>query len=940
MAESGSTQPRSVLARLEQKLNAPEVPTRHKPDNSGHDVQQGEASTSTVGLSATQRKNRGRKAAAKKRKAAAKEEAIEGMADGMTGKPTSPKWQSNLKLFDDVDDLAGSSKQILYGQHRIHEDGQWEWKLADYPDDEREQQTIHDTKTHGTNPALLASSPTALFAPGNALSHERALHRRDRKDSKTTQSSPNKVFQRTPSRIPAPSSKVMNTSLYRRREHTRRGIRNEHDLAHPVASSASTHQPSVESTPRRTQVPEDSPRMTTPGAIQAGRIMTDVMSPPDHMRGLSDAEFSQLEFELDTLLEELESAEPRSRKSRPGSAEIIQLIKNAFEPTSWYPTSLAEHRRWLIDWKREHEDRQVEEPVPWDADLAIFGAEIDRVGAEADRAYAEFQSVFKQQSSAEVPDALSLSGNSIGPRNALQAHVDSIRDILRTLQQTQDAESKPTGLPASVEHHLLSEAKTGGERVAVKLATVERDLRRAQPTRKIAEVVHPRTDRINIAERPHPDHRFATMQGNADRNGTVKASKFGGGHGYASYALGGADGFMIIDSSRHQEITVNKEQKTAKVGMGVKLGPLAEAIGKEGFGLPHGTCSSVGVVGHALGGGWGFSSRNWGWLMDHIIAITLVDPTGAVREVSEASTGTDVELWWGQRGAGANNFGVVTDITFALEEAPAQAVNWKTTFPTNEECATVLRTIMYVGLSQATPNSLSEKLGVQLLGYGESSGNPGACSLSGQVPGPLSGLRNYENVISDELRNRGVVMQPFNATEFPSWVETLTDLMGNLSAPANKVPYYAQSLLDDGYPSDTEKGAAAIFEAVQQTVNISSTGTSLSFDLNGPAHGNSSFAAAGHRKSLFLSQIYTWGYPSFNDAAAQDQVNTAVDNVNKAVRADDSEGTWRAYVNYVDPRLQDWAQAYYGEGLDRLKQLKKDVDPQTLFDYPQGLAHA
>ncbi|KAL9529414.1 hypothetical protein SMMN14_07157 [Sphaerulina musiva] len=32
----------------------------------------------------------------------------------------------------------------------------------------------------------------------------------------------------------------------------------------------------------------------------------------------------------------------------------------------------------------------------------------------------------------------------------------------------------------------------------------------------------------------------------AAQNGTVQTSTFGGGHGYATYALGGPDGFMIL----------------------------------------------------------------------------------------------------------------------------------------------------------------------------------------------------------------------------------------------------------------------------------------------------------------------------------------------------------------------------------------------------------
>jgi hypothetical protein len=331
--------------------------------------------------------------------------------------------------------------------------------------------------------------------------------------------------------------------------------------------------------------------------------------------------------------------------------------------------------------------------------------------------------------------------------------------------------------------------------------------------------------------------------------------------------------------------------------------------------------------------------------------MTLVDPTGGIRELSETSTGTDADLWWALRGAGANNFGVVTDLTFALEDAPAQSVNWKTTFATNEECAKVLDTITALGVRDATSSSaLPEKLGLQLLGYGVGTGNPGACTLSGQFLGPMSDFRHAESILAAELKTRNVVVtEQFNATEFPSWVETLTGLMGNLTGPTVRIAKYSQSLLDDGDPQYSQSGgASSIFHAVQKTVGVADTVTSISFDLNGPVartnieqpHGSSAFAAGGNRHALFLNQINTVNYPGFNDTAAQERVNAVVDNLTATVKRNDVQGTWGAYVNYIDPRLQNWAEAYYGAGLGRLKLLKQQIDPWTVFDYPQGLARA
>ena len=430
--------------------------------------------------------------------------------------------------------------------------------------------------------------------------------------------------------------------------------------------------------------------------------------------------------------------------------------------------------------------------------------------------------------------------------------------------------------------------------------------------------------------------------------GTTKLSSFGGGHGYASYALGGNDGFVVIDASKLQDIELDEAGSTVTVGAGTKIGPVAQRIGEKGFGLPHGTCSSVGVIGHSLGGGWGFSSRKWGWLLDHIVFLTLVDAKGEIRDIFPSSTGADADLWWAMRGAGANNFGVVTSITFNVEQAPAKSINYKTIFQTNEECAEALVGFQEMGLYPADVYGLSSKLGAQLLMYGEGGSDPGACRFIGQYLGPLEEFLEIKKKIVDDFEGRGITVGEFNNTESSSWVETLTALMGDLNAPPTKVPYYAKSLMDDGSPGYSKESALAIAAAVQKTVGLHGTGTSLSFDLDGVGsgtnaqqpHGDSAFAVAGHRQALFLSQIYVNGYPGFDKPQEQEEVNRAVDGVVDAVKAANPDDTWQAYVNYVDPRLQDWAQQYYGQALNRLKSIKKTEDPNAVYDYPQGLAHA
>jgi hypothetical protein len=44
-----------------------------------------------------------------------------------------------------------------------------------------------------------------------------------------------------------------------------------------------------------------------------------------------------------------------------------------------------------------------------------------------------------------------------------------------------------------------------------------------------------------------------------------------------------------------------------------------------------------------------------------------------------------------------------------------------------------------------------------------------------------------------------------------------------------------------------------------------------------------------------------------------------------------------AYVNYCDVDLVDWAQAYWGDNLMRLKAIKAAFDPQNLFTHAQSV---
>ena len=204
----------------------------------------------------------------------------------------------------------------------------------------------------------------------------------------------------------------------------------------------------------------------------------------------------------------------------------------------------------------------------------------------------------------------------------------------------------------------------------------------------------------------------------------------GGGHSYEAYGLGGGNGWAVLDLRKFDSISIDKNAKTATVGAGVRLGSLALQLAQAGFALPHGTCSYVGVAGHSLGGGYGYASRNWGYLLDHISSMQVIIPTG---DIVTASANSNPELFHALRGGGQNNFGAVLSFTYALETAPTQIIDFSYAYKTNNDCVAALLALQDVIGSSDASKGFPAPITPELLWVGEKSANGGAaCTVSGQ----------------------------------------------------------------------------------------------------------------------------------------------------------------------------------------------------------------
>ena len=134
-----------------------------------------------------------------------------------------------------------------------------------------------------------------------------------------------------------------------------------------------------------------------------------------------------------------------------------------------------------------------------------------------------------------------------------------------------------------------------------------------------------------------------------------------GGHSYTGAST--ANGAMVFDL-RQLPGGVDYDAGSGRVTApaATHLLELHQVLAAAGRGIPTGICPTVGAAGHALGGGLGAQSRHAGLLSDALTSATVVLPGG---QAVTASAAENPDLFWGLRGGGGGNFGVITSMTFS-----------------------------------------------------------------------------------------------------------------------------------------------------------------------------------------------------------------------------------------------------------------------------------
>lgn len=388
-----------------------------------------------------------------------------------------------------------------------------------------------------------------------------------------------------------------------------------------------------------------------------------------------------------------------------------------------------------------------------------------------------------------------------------------------------------------------------------------------------------------------------------------------GGHNYAGFSTTPG---LLLDVKAINGVTLDLKNNRAVVQGGASNNDVAAALRAHRVAIPSGRCPTVGTSGLVLGGGWGFAATHAGLTCDSLVATDVVVAGGAVHSID---AGHGSSLFWAVRGGGGGNFGVHTAFTFDLHP-----VDQVTTFnlvwaPVRQvELLSALQT-----LQRTYPTLISTRSKARPMAAGA---RPARDTLVVETLGQFWGTET-------DLR---AMLAPLYAIAEPQVAEIyqmdywrardylLTDDPNGMYDI--RCSYVQNTLGDDGLENMLEWMTRWPGGSLRQD------NMGILFAIGGKVKDVPRHATAYvHRDSNYIFEMEASWAPIDKPDVVRRQRQWLSDYYDDMQRFLQPE----SYVNFPNRDLKNWAQAYYGDNLARLSQVKREVDPHNLFRFAQSI---
>jgi FAD/FMN-containing dehydrogenase len=342
--------------------------------------------------------------------------------------------------------------------------------------------------------------------------------------------------------------------------------------------------------------------------------------------------------------------------------------------------------------------------------------------------------------------------------------------------------------------------------------------------------------------------------------------------------------------------------------------------------VPVGWCRSVGVVGAVLGGGYGVLGRYYGLGADHLVSARVLLADG---RVVRAAADEHEDLFWALRGAGGGNFGVVLSVELRTRP-PVALTAVEATWPYDRAVDLVAA---WQDLAPAAPRTVNLELSSWASDFPD---EEPAVALFGVVAGTPADARAVLAAYAD----RAGTPSSTSCTGL-STVESAR----HCAYPGDAAEHELPVLPPDGRRPALRLARSEFFTERMPRPVLAEMAEHLATDrwygvyrdlelipwggaLSAPSGG-----AFAHRSARFLVK-----HTVQTGSNASDDLRAAATGwVNRSWSITHGSGSGGTYPNYPDLALTDWAHAYYGANLPRLREIKRTYDPDTVFRFAQGV---
>ena len=402
---------------------------------------------------------------------------------------------------------------------------------------------------------------------------------------------------------------------------------------------------------------------------------------------------------------------------------------------------------------------------------------------------------------------------------------------------------------------------------------------------------------------------------NFGREHQLLISVRGGGHNIAGKAL--CDDGLMIDLSLMKQVKVDPDKQVALVEPGCTLEDVDSATQKYGLATPVGINSTTGIAGLTLGGGFGWLSRKFGMTVDNLLSANVVTADGKQLVASQAS---EPELFWGLRGGGGN-FGIVTQFEFKLHPVGPELLSGLIVFPFEQAKSVISQ---FANFTASAPEDLSVWMVSRKAPplpflpeavHGKEVVVLAICYAGDPVEGEklIAPLRQFGTPVGEH-----VGVQPFTA-----WQQAFDPLL----TPGARNYWKSHNFTELSEAAiDTAIEYAGTLPTDQCEIFIASIGCATCL----PAADAMAYSA---RDARYVLNVHVRWESADDDKRCIAWARDFFDKTKPFA----SGG---AYINFLTDDETDRTESAYGETYGRLRQLKKQYDPNNLFRVNQNIKPA